>query len=246
VQEFNFAPLVWEYLVSGVVKIENVYEIDHNFRLLITSLREAQNRRMDSETFAASFNMRFVVMDSTGKEVQLSQRGRTEKVTPANVGEYIALATEFRINELKPYLAAMRNGLWGNFGFDRPGWVDWRLLEYMACGEKDVDVARMKAVTEFDSRGRQMELFWRIVEELTSEERCLLIKFATARSRLPPETAANRGHTFFRVDQMGGTDLLPTSSTCFHQLHMPTYSSFPIALRCFRAAITMSGTFEMG
>jgi hypothetical protein len=136
----------------------------------------------------------------------------------------------------------MKRGLWANLGFPIPQTVNWQMLEHLACGEKDVTLAQFKAVTRLCVSRELQSIFWQVVEALSSEERLMLIRFATSRSRLPP-MSADSGY-FFAVDEGSGRDLMPTASTCFHKLHMPEYSSVAVALRCFRAAIAFTGTFE--
>jgi hypothetical protein len=242
-QDFNFPPLVWDFLLAGEVRIEHVYEIDQTFFSLMTSLQEAHNRRMSEAEFAAAFSLRFVVMDSAGQEAQLTQRGRAQPVTPANVGEYLALSKEFRVNELRPYLEAMRGGLWDNLGIQPPGFK-WTVLEYLACGEKTITPDQFRQGTVMMVDGGRAAMFWQVIDQLTSDERLLLLKFATGRSRLPP--ASSRVEHWLRVDGAEGSDLMPTASTCFNALHMPRYSSVAVAVRCFRAAVTFTGTFEKG
>ena len=57
-----------------------------------------------------------------------------------------------------------------------------------------------------------------VVAEMTNEERSLLLRFATGRSRLPATLELHAMH--------GATnDALPEARTCFFALHLPSYSS---------------------
>ena len=78
VQIFNFPPIFWEYMTTGEITINLIYEIDDNYRGLIESLKEAQRSGMDNETFMKRFNKKFVINDLRGNEIPLKQRGRQE------------------------------------------------------------------------------------------------------------------------------------------------------------------------
>jgi hypothetical protein len=241
VQDFPFPPLVWEYLAQEKLTIERVFEVDQNYRLLIQSLQDALRGGLSDAEFSTRFHLRFVVVDSTGEERSLTQRGRFENVTLENVGSFISLANEYRLNELRTWLEYMRRGMWENLNMPEVKGIDWRVLEYAACGEKDVPLDVLKKVTNIRVSAQRGALFWRVVEALTPEERGALLKFSTGRSRLPPDL----NQTFYLVVDDGlGTDTCPRSSTCFFQLHWPMYSSFSKALQMTRIAISFSGSFE--
>jgi hypothetical protein len=46
------------------------------------------------------------------------------------------------------------------------------------------------------------------------------------------------------VDEDSAFDKLPRASTCFHQLHLPQYSSYAKAVQSIRVAASFAGTFE--
>ena len=240
-QDFPFPRLVWDYLVSGDVKIERVFEIDHNYKLLIQSLEDAQKSDISEQEFASRFNLTMVVTDFGGAECPLTQRGRLEPVTLSTCGEYIALANEYRRNELKKWLEPMRQGLWENLDFEPDVSIDGYALQFTACGDNELTVEALKAVTSSSISRKQMDIFWSVVEHLTQEERGALLKFATGRKRLPP--FKHDGY-FLKIDHGGVQDSLPTASTCFYNLHLPDYSSYEKAYQRIRAAIRFANTME--
>jgi hypothetical protein len=240
-QNFNFPPLVWHYLLTGTVEMQYVYEIDENFRLLMTSLQEAQDGRIIEDAFASLFPLTFLVADWDGNEVPLLPNGSAIRLTLSNVSDYIARAKQFRVEQLANHLREMKRGLNENLGVPIPETVTWQMLEFLACGQPEVSLAQFRAVTQVVVSSHQADIFWQVVEALTSEERLMLIRFATSRSRLPPMAQAT--DRFLLVDGGAGEDLMPRASTCFHALHLPHYSSAAVALRLVRAAITFTGAF---
>lgn len=244
VQDLNIAPLVWNYLANGVLSISDIYEVDQNYKMLIDSLNDAMHSEMNEETFKQRFNLRFVVVDSRGQEIPLTQRGRTERVTLANCGEYISLSNEFRLGEMRPHLEAMRAGLWENFNFKPPAFVTGEMLDYSACGDKIISYETLKSIIKFEGlNSEQVDIFLRVLQAMTPEERSKFLKFSTGRKRLPARAAES--DILIRVDsQTGPTDRLPTASTCFNQFHLPAYSSYDKAYQMITIAIDYTGTFE--
>ncbi|OHS92847.1 hypothetical protein TRFO_12199 [Tritrichomonas foetus] len=241
VQYFNFPHLVWEYLLSQELEISSIFEIDQSYKLQIESLQDAMNNENEN---SQAFNQRFVVLNSFGDEVPLTQNGKNEIVTIHNVGKYISMANEFRIKEMKPFLEAMRNGLWENLNIEPLPNLDWTTLEFAACGESEISVEALKQVTSFNGiSSDQQTIFWRVVESFTSEQRSDLLKFSTGRTRLPPNNRNNK--SFLRLDSLNSRDAMPSSSTCFHQLHYPFYSSFEKARKLISLAIEFTDTFEL-
>ncbi|KAK8890584.1 hypothetical protein M9Y10_035362 [Tritrichomonas musculus] len=243
VQQFLFPPLVWEYLLTGHLSIQRVFEIDKNYEMLITSLTEALKSDMTNDEFIERFNLKFVVLNSVGVEVPLSQRGKSIVVDKSNCNEFIACANRFRINELESNLKYMKDGFWSNLGIKPLPFIDWQTLEFAACGQSELSVNMLKNITEFSCVDQsQQDIFWAVVESFSPKERSDLLKFATGRVRLPPKRDMHS--KFLIVDKMSGYDVLPTASTCFHKLHYPFYSSVEKASKMIKIAIEYSGTFE--
>ena len=133
--------------------------------------------------------------------------------------------------------------MWENIGLNPVQSLDWQTLEYAACGEREITYEALRKVTSFEGVEKKQEgIFLKVIETLTSEQRSLLLRFATGRIRLPPNAEQGK---FLRVDSTGGVDILPTASTCFHQLHMPTYTSFEKAFKLITIAIEYTGTMEL-
>ena len=243
VQDFPFAPFVWEYLATGKLKIEDIFKIDSNYKALIHSLTEASKSEISENSFQSRFNLRFIINNMCGKEVPLIQRGRLEKVTLANVNEFISLANEYRLSEVRGNLEAMREGLWENLDFKPPVFITAEMLEILACGNKEISAEDLLKIIRFDGfPNDQIDIFKSVVSALTSKQRSALLKFITGRVRLPKQVTHE---TEIKADYSPRQrDVLPTATTCFNQLHVPFYSSYEKALRLITIAIEFTCTFE--
>ena len=75
---------------------------------------------------------------------------------------------------------------------------------------------------------------------MKNDERKKLLHFATGLNSI--------GTNGLKVDSLGGEvdQHLPTASTCFFKLHLPSFSSADKMYNAFMIAINETGTFENG
>jgi hypothetical protein len=218
--DFRFPPVVWDYLAHGVLLPELVLEIDDGFAAL---LEHGQS---------------FVTTTLTGSSIPLTAGGRTEAVTAANRQMFIALAKAQRFAEMQESLALVHEGLWQVFGFGPIATLSGDVIEIFACGQGEITVNALRETTFLFLPNESARMFWNVVEQLTSEERSALLKFATGSPRIPIGSTHR-----LRVTSSGPPDQCPTAATCSCELHWPEYSSLDIALRRVRAAINFGGGF---
>jgi E3 ubiquitin-protein ligase HUWE1 len=76
--------------------------------------------------------------------------------------------------------------------------------------------ALKKSVTSFNASAAVQEMFWQAVEHMSQEERELMLKFVTGRSRLPIQLKVDAGST-------NSNDYFPESHTCYQQIILPPY-----------------------
>lgn len=69
--------------------------------------------------------------------------------------------------------------------------------------------------------------FWTIVTEMSDEDKANLVKFVTSCQR-PPSLGFADLHPPFSIQRVDCTDdsRLPSASTCFNILKLPTYSRY--------------------
>ncbi|XP_074392667.1 E3 ubiquitin-protein ligase HACE1 isoform X3 [Zonotrichia albicollis] len=191
------------------------------------------------------------------EEVPLKPGGASILVTQENKAEYVQLVTELRMTRaIQPQINAFLQGF---HMFIPPSLIqlfDEYELELLLSGMPEIDVNDWLKNTEYTSgyeRGDQViQWFWDVVEELTQEERVLLLQFVTGSSRVPHGGFAHimggSGLQNFTIAAVPYTaNLLPTSSTCINMLKLPEYPSKEIlkdrllvALHCGSYGYTMA------
>merc|ERR1712176_471218 len=105
--------------------------------------------------------------------------------------------------------------------------MEWHQIEVRACGEKTLNIEKLKSITEYPRCPRDhrvMKMFWRVFEErMTEEERQLYLKFVWGRTRLPIDlTNLSHKHELRLFPSLSKTGF-PKSHTCFFQLDIPEY-----------------------
>ncbi|XP_025021271.1 E3 ubiquitin-protein ligase HACE1 isoform X3 [Python bivittatus] len=191
------------------------------------------------------------------EEVPLKPGGASIIVTQENKAEYVQLVTELRMTRaIQPQINAFLQGF---HTFIPPSLVqlfDEYELELLLSGMPEIDVNDWIKNTEYTSGYERddpvIQWFWEVVEELTQEERVLLLQFVTGSSRVPHGGFAHimggSGLQNFTIAAVPYTpNLLPTSSTCINMLKLPEYPKKEIlkdrllvALHCGSYGYTMA------
>uniref|UniRef100_A0A673UMS9 E3 ubiquitin-protein ligase HACE1 n=1 Tax=Suricata suricatta TaxID=37032 RepID=A0A673UMS9_SURSU len=171
--------------------------------------------------------------------------------------EYVQLVTELRMTRaIQPQINAFLQGF---HMFIPPSLIqlfDEYELELLLSGMPEIDVSDWIRNTEYTSGYERedpvIQWFWEVVEDITPEERVLLLQFVTGSSRVPHGGFANimggSGLQNFTIAAVPYTpNLLPTSSTCINMLKLPEYPSKEIlkdrllvALHCGSYGYTMA------
>ncbi|KAM6186532.1 E3 ubiquitin-protein ligase HACE1 isoform 1-T1 [Rhynchocyon petersi] len=191
------------------------------------------------------------------EEVPLKLGGGSILVTQNNKAEYVQLVTELRMTRaIQPQINAFLQGF---HMFIPPSLIqlfDEYELELLLSGMPEIDVSDWMKNTEYtsgyDREDPVIQWFWEVVEDITQEERVLLLQFVTGSSRVPHGGFANimggSGLQNFTIAAVPYTsNLLPTSSTCINMLKLPEYPSKEIlkdrllvALHCGSYGYTMA------
>lgn len=94
----------------------------------------------------------------------------------------------------------------------------WQKVELLICGTPKLTFADFRNECDIQLNTPDATMFLAVLEGMTDEDRTSLLRFTTGQSRLPLKTK-------IKVTHNGNKDTLPTSSTCFFALRLPSYSS---------------------
>jgi len=161
---------------------------------------------------------------------ELKDGGANLQVTDDNKIEYVQLLCEaYLCGDVRRELACLHQGFYALLPLQvlRQCNVTPREISVLISGVRDLDPADWRMFSKSNQQAAHVEdWFWEIVEEFNSEQRCLLLCFATGSSRLPPGGFAALEPSFNLTVIPGPThDHLPVAHTCANQIDLHEYQS---------------------
>ncbi|KAJ1378322.1 HECT, E3 ligase catalytic domain [Sesbania bispinosa] len=194
--------------------------------------------------------------------VELKSGGKDISVTNENKMQYIHAIADYKLNQqMLPFSNAFYRGLTDLIS---PSWLKLfnanEFNQLLSGGNYDIDIDDLKNNTRYTggySEGsRTIKIFWEVIKSFEPKERCMLLKFVTSCSRAPllgfkylqpPFTIHKVACDVPLWATLGGQDVerLPSASTCYNTLKLPTYKR-PGTLRTkVLYAISSNAGFEL-
>lgn len=205
-----------------------------------------------------------VTEESFGKRhiIELKPGGKDVNVTDKNKMQYIHAMADYKLNrQILPFSNAFYRGLTDVIS---PSWLKLfnasEFNQLLSGGNYDIDVDDLKNNTRYTggySEGSQtVKLFWEVMKSFEPNERCMVLKFVTSCSRAPllGFKYLQPSFTIHKVTSdaplwatIGGRDVerLPSASTCYNTLKLPTYKRSTTLRAKLLYAINSNAGFEL-
>lgn len=130
--------------------------------------------------------------DSFGKleTVDLIENGRNVSVTDSNKQEFVQLYVEHKLTKsVEKQLEGLLSGFYSIISPESISIFNESELSLLISGSSQIDMNDWKANTEYKhgytEASDQIAWFWRLVEQLSEQDRALLLLFATGSSKVP-------------------------------------------------------------
>eukprot|EP00929_Paragymnodinium_shiwhaense_P022219 TRINITY_DN14246_c0_g1_i4.p1 TRINITY_DN14246_c0_g1~~TRINITY_DN14246_c0_g1_i4.p1 ORF type:complete len:4294 (+),score=1135.69 TRINITY_DN14246_c0_g1_i4:102-12983(+) len=167
------------------------------------------------------------------KTVELKPNGRSIPVTDENKREYVQLMCEHKMTKsVSKQINAFLEGFHELIPPQLISIFDDKELELLISGLPDIDMEDLHHNTEYHNyteASPQIQWFWKVMSELTKEQKGWFLMFVTGTSQVPLEgfkgLIGMRGPQKFSIHRAEGGDRLPSAHTCFNQLDLPEYES---------------------
>ena len=165
----HLAPSLWKQLLGEDLDMDDLEGFDAYSSQVLIDLRDHSSKLSDEE-FEKTVKLKFTTILSNGDEVNLKPGEEVEQVTKVNLQEYLDLVLKARFNEAREQIEAMRDGLKLVFSTKLMPVLqimDWELIETRACGEKTVDIDKLKKITTFRGASAESAIvkrFWRVMK----------------------------------------------------------------------------------
>lgn len=206
---------------------------------------------------AADLCLAFTVANNdfgTAVEVPLIPGGEDIEVTNYNKHRYIGRVAKHHVcDRVREQSEAFTRGLWEVIDkswlklFNEP---ELRVL-ISGATEGKIDVDDLQAHTKYAGGytgfDRTVTRFWSVMRGMKSEHQAGVLRFVTSCERSPPLgfSSMHPPFTIQRVGILRDGDKLPSSSTCFNVLKLPTYSSEKMLRERLIYAIESGTGFEL-
>ncbi|PIA43478.1 hypothetical protein AQUCO_01900105v1 [Aquilegia coerulea] len=207
----------------------------------------------------------FTVTDEYfGKHIvtELKPGGKEVAVTNENKMQYVHAIADYKLNrQILPLANAFCRGL---IDLISPSWLSLfnasEFNQLLSGGNHDIDVDDFRTNTRYtggySAGSRTIKIFWEVIEGFQPKERCMLLKFVTSCSRAPllGFKHLQPAFTIHRVScnvplwaTIGGQDVdrLPSASTCYNTLKLPTYKRASTLRAKLLYAISSNAGFEL-
>ncbi|KAK3590225.1 hypothetical protein CHS0354_041290 [Potamilus streckersoni] len=162
----------------------------------------------------------------TVKTHDLKPNGANIPVTNENRKEYVDRYVNWILNEsIYPHFQAFYHGFHTVCASNALIMLRPEEVEMLVCGCPKLDMAELKKITVYDGYHPQDPIirhFWDVVLNMPTELQKKLLMFTTGSDRIPITGMSDLN---FKITRAEGSELLPTSHTCFNQLVLPSYKS---------------------
>jgi E3 ubiquitin-protein ligase HERC2 len=224
---FELPSLVWKKLLGQHVGLEDLRAIDTIACQFLSAIRDCGG---DGITDEAAFRdvygekLFFTYTGSDGAERELLEGGSSRRVTFDDRLQYCDLVQRHRLHEFDTHIAAITKGLQEVVPLNSLRLYTAQQAEVAFAGEPHFDLDWWRAHTDYKGFAEDdltVELFWKVLESFSPQDKSGFVRFAWARSRLPPKAywtcnmkLSNRG-----------AEQLPQSHTCFFSVELPEYKT---------------------
>ena len=224
--DLNLHPIFWKSIIENEITFYDFKTIDVTFFNLIINIEKALES--NDKDFILNLNLKFIINNSNSSIIELIPNGKDILVDIDNAKEYIKLVKLNRISEFKSQIEYIKKGFYSVIPKDISKILNYKQLEEMICGRKELDIKEFKNHTIYKPDSYKdsqiIKWFWKWFEEIREEDKVKYLKFVSGRTRLPiPEFKIDYKHTIYITNT---TNLLPHSQTCYFQLDLPKYETY--------------------
>ena len=187
---------------------------------------------------------------------ELRYNGSKTPVTNQNRLVYISYIARYRL-QVQP--AMQTNAFLQGLGqIIQPAWLSMfnqSELQTLISGETgDIDVEDLRRNTQYggvytigddNQEHPTIQLFWKVMHEMTNEERQKVIRFVTSTPRAPLLGFSHLNPRFSIRDSSDDQERLPSTSTCVNLLKLPRYATAETLRSKLLYAVSSGAGFDL-
>ena len=96
--------------------------------------------------------------------------------------------------------------------------LSWKDLQYKTVGREEIDIDRLKEITQYKECGENDDVvkrLWRVLAGFKNEDKARYLQFVWGRTRLPLKEETDIEQHTVEVDHKKPVGALPIGKTCF-------------------------------
>ena len=225
----------------------NLNDLTQIDSVLAKSLNDLKQMKLRGENIA-DIGLTFeITVENFGEMINISLvpgKGN-EEVTNDNVDEYIQAYIDYILKDsVQIQFEAFKEGFKLPCHTDAYSFVDPTEMDILVSGEEILDWGGLQRSVEYsdgyDANSQQIQWFWSIFNDFSTEEKKQFLKFSTGTDKVPFGGLEN---VHITIQKSTETNSLPISHTCFNIFTLPEYSSKEILEQKVKTAIQYTEGF---
>ncbi|KAD4982312.1 hypothetical protein R6Q59_001890 [Mikania micrantha] len=224
-------------LAGMTISLEDIKDADPYFYSSCKQILDMDPVIVDQDALGLTFVHEIEELGSM-KVVELFTNGKNIVVNSRNRKEYVELLIQHRfVTSVSKQVAKFAKGFADIVGDEKIQKLVFKTLEFedhdgmLHGSESIISVEDWKVHTEYNGYKEsdpQIYWFWEIVEEMTAEQRKVLLFFWTSLKHLPVDGFNGLASKLYIYKSNESTDHLPSSHTCFYRICFPAYPSMAV------------------
>ena len=261
--DFPLCPLLLKLMVNGFADIENQFkklsvrdssvivdDLFHHLNDLDFDYSKSLKWMLENDITNVLYENFSVEVGN--QVIALCDGGIKKEVTENNKWEYVNLLIQWKaLYSVSKCLAPFLQGFHELIPLQllKENNISHEEIDLLLNGRKRINIEEIRAYTiyqgskEFSEKHIVVIWLWQIFRELEVEEQCLLLQFFTGSERVPLDGYDPPLNITEGIDM--SFDSLPRAHTCFHQLVIPSYTSYTIMKDKIRYAINNTEGFTL-
>ncbi|CAH1417373.1 unnamed protein product [Lactuca virosa] len=224
-------------LSGNTISLEDIKDADPYLYSSCKQILDMDPTTVDEDALGLTF-IREIEELGSRKVVELFADGKNIVVNSRNRKEYVDLLIEHRfVTSVSEQVSYFAKGFTDIAGDEKIRKLFFKSLEcedldgMLYGSESIISVEDWKKHTEYygyKETDPQISWLWEIIEEMTGNQRKVLLFFWTSLKHLPIEGFGGLASKLYIYKTNDSIELLPSSHTCFYRICFPSYPSLDI------------------
>jgi hypothetical protein len=225
--DVHFPPAMYKLLLGRDVNLDDINSVDPALHKGLLQLLQFEPAEQVENVYCRYFATEW---DNFGAKMEhdLIPDGRSVPVTGANRYAYVDKLVQWTLKDsTAAQFAALREGFHTVVNADSLLLLTPEELQQVMVGTPHLDFRELQLHTQYtgpenwNAENPTVSKFWRILHDLSFEEKQKFLLFVTGSSKAPLGGLKNINLT---IQRMGPhSNMLPTAHTCFNTLLLPEY-----------------------